>query len=100
MPAAVDARVEQIVRRTRRTHRANLPRRVPLKLLEGRGETPYDAALDRRAGRRGPGTWWGALLGLAVVRLVTTSGRSHARIICGRAAGKRVLTPPDCLLPK
>ncbi|MEU3222488.1 hypothetical protein ABZ695_04925 [Streptomyces sp. NPDC006976] len=43
MPAAVDARVEQIVRRTRRTHRANLPRRVPLKLLEGRGETPYDA---------------------------------------------------------
>lgn len=172
VPAAVDARVEQIVRQI---HRANLPRRVPLKLLEGRGETPYDAALDMvrtlterpwetragsqykpfafprsrllgaieqatavvlgdpegpgsrdrrderileelstlrwRAGRRGPGTWWGALresvrpetfvgavviavlgvllgeigwlptalvalgavLGLAVVRLVTTS---------------------------
>ncbi|THA61906.1 hypothetical protein E6P78_24350 [Streptomyces sp. A0958] len=172
VPAAVDARVEQIVRQI---HRANLPRRVPLKLLEGRGETPYDAALDLvrtltekpwetrggsqykpfafprsrllgaieqattavlrdpdpagsrdqrderilqelstlrwRAGRRGPGTWWGAfresvrpetfvgavviavlgvllgeigwlpttlvavgaVLGLAVVRLLTTS---------------------------
>ncbi|MEV5602031.1 hypothetical protein AB0L33_11385 [Streptomyces sp. NPDC052299] len=43
VPADVDARVEQIVRQV---HRANLPRRVPLRLLDGRGDTPYDAALD------------------------------------------------------
>ncbi|MEU2020591.1 hypothetical protein ABZ565_00195 [Streptomyces sp. NPDC016469] len=43
VPAAVDARVEQIVRQI---HRANQPRRVPLRLLDGRGDTPYDAALD------------------------------------------------------
>ncbi|MEU8627903.1 hypothetical protein [Streptomyces sp. NPDC048669] len=43
VPATVDARVEQIVRRI---HHANQLRRVPLKLLDGRGETPYEAALD------------------------------------------------------
>ncbi|NEC69648.1 hypothetical protein [Streptomyces sp. SID9727] len=43
VPPAVDARVEQIVRQI---HRANQPRRVPLRLLDGRGDTPYDAALD------------------------------------------------------
>lgn len=43
VPSAVDARVEQIVRQI---HHANQLRRVPLKLLDGRGGTPYDAALD------------------------------------------------------
>ncbi|MFJ1894980.1 hypothetical protein [Streptomyces sp. NPDC088115] len=43
VPSAVDARVEQIVRQI---HHANQLRRVPLKLLDGRGETPYEAALD------------------------------------------------------
>ncbi|MEU8504936.1 hypothetical protein AB0C40_09440 [Streptomyces brevispora] len=43
VPSAVDAKVEQIVRQI---HRANQLRRVPLKLLDGRGGTPYEAALD------------------------------------------------------
>ncbi|MCX0243776.1 hypothetical protein [Streptomyces drozdowiczii] len=43
VPADVDARVEQIVRQV---HRANQPRRVPLRLLDGRGDSPYEAALD------------------------------------------------------
>ncbi|MEV7401254.1 hypothetical protein AB0N93_12765 [Streptomyces sp. NPDC091267] len=43
VPSAVDARVGQIVRQI---HRANQLRRVPLKLLDGRGGTPYEAALD------------------------------------------------------
>ncbi|MFG2597274.1 ABC transporter substrate-binding protein [Streptomyces sp. NPDC048462] len=43
VPSDVDARVEQIVRQI---HHANQLRRVPLKLLDGRGETPYEAALD------------------------------------------------------
>ncbi len=43
VPSAVDARVEQIVRQI---HHANQLRRVPLKLLDGRGGTPYEAALD------------------------------------------------------
>ncbi|MBD2831866.1 ABC transporter substrate-binding protein [[Kitasatospora] papulosa] len=38
-----DARVEQIVRQV---HRANQLRRVPVKLLEGGGDTPYEAALS------------------------------------------------------
>lgn len=42
VPHDVDARVEQIVRQI---HRANQLRRVPLKLLDGRGDSPYDAAL-------------------------------------------------------
>ncbi|OKJ00405.1 hypothetical protein AMK18_17300 [Streptomyces sp. CB01249] len=43
VPPDVDARVEQIVRQV---HRANQPRRVPLRLLDGHGDSPYDAALD------------------------------------------------------
>ncbi|WP_405936681.1 hypothetical protein OG338_08170 [Streptomyces sp. NBC_00726] len=43
VPADVDARVEQIVHQV---HRANQPRRVPLRLLDGHGDSPYDAALD------------------------------------------------------
>ncbi|WP_333733586.1 hypothetical protein [Streptomyces sp. IBSBF 3010] len=43
VPPEVDARVEQIVRQV---HRANQPRRVPLRLLDGHGDSPYDAALD------------------------------------------------------
>ncbi|MFI8810368.1 MULTISPECIES: ABC transporter substrate-binding protein [unclassified Streptomyces] len=39
----IDARVEQIVLQI---HRANQLRRVPVKLLDGDGRTPYDAALD------------------------------------------------------
>ena len=38
----IDARVEQIVRQV---HRANQLRRVPVKLLDGDGATPYEAAL-------------------------------------------------------
>ncbi|MFJ9058824.1 hypothetical protein OHB07_12410 [Streptomyces sp. NBC_00111] len=39
----IDGRVEQIVHQV---HRANQLRRVPVKLVEGRGATPYDAALS------------------------------------------------------
>lgn len=38
----IDRRVEQIVHQV---HRANQLRRVPVKLLDGGGDTPYDAAL-------------------------------------------------------
>ncbi|MFJ8884011.1 ABC transporter substrate-binding protein [Streptomyces sp. NPDC102402] len=39
----IDSRVEQIVHQV---HRANQLRRVPVKLLDGGGGTPYDAALS------------------------------------------------------
>ncbi|MCX5412665.1 ABC transporter substrate-binding protein [Streptomyces sp. NBC_00059] len=40
--ADIDGRVEQIVRQV---HRANQLRRVPVKLLDGQGDSPYEAAL-------------------------------------------------------
>ncbi len=39
----IDARVEQLVHQV---HRANALRRVPVRLLDGAGATPYEAALD------------------------------------------------------
>ncbi|MFG2922131.1 ABC transporter substrate-binding protein [Streptomyces sp. NPDC048305] len=39
----IDHRVEQIVHQV---HRANLGRRVPVKLVQGRGDSPYEAALS------------------------------------------------------
>ncbi|HWU04848.1 MAG TPA: hypothetical protein VN520_00305, partial [Streptomyces sp.] len=39
----IDGRVEQIVHQV---HRANQLRRVPVKLLDGAGATPYEAALS------------------------------------------------------
>ncbi|MGW8485300.1 ABC transporter substrate-binding protein [Streptomyces sp. NPDC055886] len=39
----IDARVEQLVHQV---HRANELRRVPVRLLDGAGATPYEAALD------------------------------------------------------
>ncbi|KOU51525.1 MULTISPECIES: ABC transporter substrate-binding protein [Streptomyces] len=39
----IDARVEQLVHQV---HRANELRRVPVRLLDGEGPTPYEAALD------------------------------------------------------
>ncbi|MFI5479521.1 ABC transporter substrate-binding protein [Streptomyces rubiginosohelvolus] len=39
----IDDRVERLVRQV---HEANALRRVPVQLLEGRGDTPYEAALD------------------------------------------------------
>lgn len=39
----IDARVERVVHQV---HRANELRRVPVRLLDGEGATPYEAALD------------------------------------------------------